>query len=660
MDSENVNWLYIYAVVENFEALVLYFYTIMHHYAPWFRQAGYALIFSLGMFAIGVQMFKIPFDRMKGVGYTFGMIALAGLLNSPTTNTPAFSPISDRELSVGGYWSYHIGHQVTGVFRSTLTNSWKHNIREMAGASDGIVSDSMDIAWSTNAERYADKFLRGVGKEAYLDYMTQCARPLDKKLKTEQERRSLRHVGVNSHTLGMRPQDATELGQSILAAQRQDQPFFERVLARLSMTNSATYNMSGGGLAEARQVTTEKRQAEELLKQKLAEENNPILGTTAYMIPRSDSIAAVLSGENSGSTSQAYEQISTMGTAYAGMLREGATSVDPNSEHDFKFYPKNCHDLYLIVDKTMANFREAVKSQPEYANLDFAKGYQSQFASMHVTRALADGLNEQLAQLGVDEQISPDNFRAVTNATADTFRAISEWINKHMINYKIPALITAMALVSVLLVISFPLFATLSVIFGHKLLITYLKLVALPFLIVFVNQLLIQVSTNIIAFNNQQQLILNTFYPGTSEAASALSGQNIKAIIFSVLTVAELAIVKFLLFDDFRAVTSGNPGSVSTTAMGAGAAAAGAGVAIATAPARMAVTAKRLARPSKASNAGNISSSVQRAGTLAAMSHDPVSYQYRPPLNTNYGLANGPKKGQSSKRDLSGQNRKTD
>src|SRR5690606_33147814 len=103
-----------------------------------------------------------------------------------------------------------------------------------------------------------------------------------------------------------------------------------------------------------------------------------------------------------------------------------------------------------------------------------------------------------------------------------------------------------------------------------------------------------------------------------------------------------------------------NPGSVSTTAMGAGAAATGAGLAIATAPARMAVTAKRLTRPSKANNAGNISSSVQRAGTLAAMSYEPVSFQYRPPQTKNYGLANGPKNGPSSKRDLSGQNRKTD
>lgn len=650
MEKEALGWVYIFAIVDSFDDLILYFYTILHHHAPWLRQSAFALIFSIGLFLIGMNLVRAPFDRFKTVAITSGMVLLAGSLNMPTTNTKAFNGMEGKELTVGGYWSYLIGNSLSGVFRSSIDPIWDNYLGESLDGRAGLVSNSADIAWSNKAKEYADSHMKGIGKEAYVDYMIQCARPMDAQITNNKQRHLMRYVGAGSHMLGMTQEDGNLLAQVDAVVKDETASALDR--AGAAYVNSLQAQQAG---QLAKQFDRDRAAAMKLLEETFADSKNPIKGDVGYRIPSEALYAQEIKNDVPKPTDQSYEQASQLGTDFAAMLPPGSASVDPGSEQDYMFYPKTCLDLYKVANKTMENFRSSIKNLPEYKKMAHAGAFQSVSAAREVRKAMTDIVNDRLARNNIDTKVNASLFDDVTDMSADTFIGISNWINKIAISYKIPALVTAMALLVVILMITFPVFAVLSVVFGPRLLLSYAKFMAVPFLVIFINQFFILISTQIIAFNSMQESLANTFTPGSNVNASALSGQNIKAIVFSLLTVAELAIIKFLLFDDFRSVMSSNPSQAISNAVRTGASAAISAASVAALPAKsISSTAMKVrsrnTQKSSASSLRNISRDISKMAATQATGNYTFKPSNRAPAGSPPGRASNPG---AASRDLS-------
>ncbi len=604
MGSELTEWMYLKTMVGNFPQLIEYFFRILYPYGAAFRQAGFGLIFSLGLAWTAINLFKAPFDRMKSAAVGLGMVMLAGFLNSPTTSTKGLGDASGAELSIGGYYSYVIASTVTGVFSSVVEAAWHSTVFEAGGGGPGMAYNSLAIAWGSQADKFASQFINAEGKEAYVDYQMKCGTDALLQAKTGQDKALLAKVGIGANTLGMRGEEAGELAQYHNKIKAGETTWLDNI-SMPSMNHTRRYDV------EVAKHDTEREKAVNFLKEGLIEANNRIDGTKGYRIPTREFYQEIVSGEEGG-RSNSYTSISESPAEFREMLPVGLTSATPGSEEDFAFYPKNCYELYLVADRTMANFRSAVRNNPEHLKLNYANAYNSMTASGMVRKAVMDEAVAKARELGYEGDFSISMSESASDVGMDFFKSISNKFNKWMLEFKIPALAAAMALLVVVLLVSFPIFAIFSILVGPKILFTYFKLMLLPFLVIFLNDLFLTMSTNLIAYGKVSKELVNTFFPNGADVASAVADQNIQAIIFGVLTFAELAIVKFLLWDDFRAVTSFNPGEATTNAAASGAKVASAAAAV---PLGAAGGAARMAAAS-----ANRGRAVQQTALLASIS----------------------------------------
>ncbi|TED64897.1 hypothetical protein IPC1518_08065 [Pseudomonas aeruginosa] len=224
----------------------------------------------------------------------------------------------------------------------------------------------------------------------------------------------------------------------------------------------------------------------------------------------------------------------------------------------------------------MKSLRAGAKGVPGYENLELAQAYVSMSAANAVRRGIADAMNKELQQAGSTEKYDESVMEAFGDTIYQGAAEISSEFDKWMLEYKIPTMISSMAMIVALLLLTFPVFAVVSVFFGSKVLISYFKLMAFPFIVVFINNLLLSLSANLISYNKGFQALSDTFNPGGVDVASSISVMSAESIIYTVITVAEVAIAKFILWDDVRAITSFNPGAAGTQAAARGAAMVGA------------------------------------------------------------------------------------
>lgn len=560
MDNEQTQWMYLQTIVGNFNETIEYFFVSLHLYAAPFRMAGTGLIFSIGLAWLAVNVIRAPVDRMKSAGVGILMVMAAGFLNSGTTNTNTLGPASGTELSKGGYYTYLAAGTVIGVFNSILTKVWDSQLLEQSGKSKGMTQDAINIAWKSGAERFAETFIKGDGKQAYLDYHIQCGPEAMSSAKTNEELAVLSAVGFGGNTLGLEAADTAKVAQVALQAEQGDAGF-----SAFSMPlDPAAYAVS------QRVAENKKSEAQLFLEEKLENSNSNIDGSKGYRIPTSNYYQKQFDVEGVDPKGAAYLEASSTSTQIAAMRSNGVSESDSTTLNSNVFYPKNCYELYLVADQTMREFREGVKGLPDLENLENAQAFQSMSASRIVRKSLNDQIEEHKKRLGIDGDEQASVAENLGDVTVDLFKSISEKINRWMLEFQIPALVTSMALLVVVLIITFPVFAVLSVIVGPGILISYLKLMFLPFIVVFLNMLFLTLTTTLVSYSVAHDLLVNTFNPGGADSGAAIAAQNLKAIVFTLLTVAELGIAKFILWDDFRAVTSFNAGNASLQQAGAG------------------------------------------------------------------------------------------
>lgn len=574
MDKDFVEWMYLQQMVGNFEGLYQYYFGATYYYAPWFRQAAVGILYSLGLAWAAFCFLKAPVDRFQAGLQVVGMIILAGFLLGPTTNTKNLGSGSGTELSIGGYYSFLLAGTMTDVFAEVLRASWKNSIVEAAGGG-GPNKEALTLAFNDNSQKFADKFIKGEGRDAYVDYYTQCGSQAQKYAKTPKEKAILKSIGINAATLGMKSADSTTIQQTVAQQQNRNSDI-GMAYAMGSGDFYAGSNLLDVAAHEAKAMDQNRAEAEDFLTT-LPNSGNKIDGTKGYKIPTKDYYKTVLSDADgtATSTSDSFKSLSGSSGKYADMTPKGAVSTAPGSEEDYVFYPKNCYDLYLVASQTMENLREGSKGVPGYENMPLAGAYVAMSAANKLDRGIKDQMAELAKEAGIDIQFDDSVWQQVANTFHASMAEIGNEYNNFMLKFKIPAMVASMALLVPTLIICFPVFALLSIIFGHKVLITYMKLMALPFLVVFINHLLLSMSANLISFNKMAAILPETFNPGGVDVAGSMAMMNTETIIYTLICACELVIAKLLLWDDVRAATSWSLGSVGTASSDAGTSIAG-------------------------------------------------------------------------------------
>lgn len=597
MDSSFAEWLYLQQIVGNFDGLIEYYFGSVAFFGPWFRQAGVGILYSMGLAWAGFCCIKAPVDKLQHGLAVFGMVILCGFLNSPTTNTKNLGIRSGTELSIGGYYSYYMAGTMTSAFSDVLRAAWKNSIVEAAGGS-GPNKEAIALAFNDQSQKFAEKWIQGEGKDAYIDYYQKCGNQALSAAKTPQEKAFLTSVGVGAATLGMTASEADSMTQALERVKTSGMDFS----AFMTMVSAG---QSGGGLgtswAEAKMWESKQEKARDFLKNNLPDANNNIDGTKGYRLPETTYYKTLLAGEETTQTSSnpMFKSVSGAGGNLSTMLPKGATTTTPGGEDDYTFYPKNCAELFEVANATMASFRAGVKGVPGYENLPQAGSAVSLSAANLVDQGVRNAMTDAAKQAGVDIQFDPELYKQAINNYTAAQDTMGNWFNKFMLNYKIPFTIASMAMIVNILLVTFPIFACIAVVFGHKTLVTYFKFMAFPFIVVFTNNLLLILSANVISYNKIMKQAPETFMPGSVDLAGAIASMNTETVIYTVICVCEIAIARLILWDDVKAVTSMNLGAAASSATEKGMSLTGKALSMAAgafAPFRMASTAAKAAK----------------------------------------------------------------
>lgn len=579
MDKDFAEWMYLKLIVGDFDVLTQYYFSSMAYLAPWMRQAGVGLLYSLGLMWAAFTMIKAPTDRLLSAVGVFGMTFLAGFLCSPTTDTKNLGSASGTELSIGAYYSYFFAGSMTQVFQDVLAASWKNSISEANGGG-GPNKDAIAMAFNDKSAEFAEKFIKGEGKEAVKDYMQLCGSEALKQATTPKQKVMLRSIGVGANTLGMDAMDTTTMVQLAEKTANRNPDYL--TLIGMSMAGYGGASSWFVARQEAKQVDSQRTEGEEFLR-KLPPANSKIDGTKGYRIPTKDYYKAVLSDTSDANTSNtdSFKTLSGSSGPFQEMLAKGATTTTAGSEDDYVFYPKNCYDLYKIASETMRSLRQGVKGVPGYEKLDLTAAYASLSTANKVRRAYNDKMTAELKDMGIDKTMDSTVLESLGDTIYSSTSKITNIFDKWMLEYGIPVTISTMAMIVALLLTVFPIFALVSVMFGPKVLVSYFKLMAFPFIVVFINNFMLSLSANLITFNKAYAVIPETFMPGSVDSVSSLSSMSAETIIYASICVCEIAIAKFILWDDVRAVTSFNPAAASKAAAGRGASMIGAAISLA-------------------------------------------------------------------------------
>lgn len=568
MSSGFSDFEYLATIVGNFEGLIHYYFQSFAFMAPWFRQVGVGLLYSLGLAWAGLTMVKAPVDRFLATFSVLVSIAIAGFLCSPTTDTKNLGGADGTELSIGAYYSYFLAGSITQSFQEVVEQAWSTATVENNGGA-GPRKEAIAMAFNSKAAEFADKFIKGEGKAAVLDYYKQCGTQAMLQAQTPKEKSVLKSVGIGANMLGMGANGAAETAQILLKDRNANPSYTEAQISGVDM--EYVQRAPERWEAEAKKIDSDRAEAEEFLK-KLPPSNSSIDGTKGYRIPTADYYKAQFSKSESvdRSNKQAFKNVSTSGGDLGKMTPKGAVTLNSGDASDNMFYPKNCYDLYKVASETMSSLREGVRGIPEFDKLQLTGQYTALTATALARRGLNDQTNDKHEKLGVDEKAAPGLVEPIVDVAYSMATSISNYFDKWMLQYGIPTTISVMAMIVAILLATFPIFALISVMFGTRVLVSYFKLMAFPFVVVFVNNFLLCVSAGFIAYNKLYAIVPESLNPGGVDTASALAGMSAESIIYATICVCEVAIAKFILWDDVRAVTSFSPAAAGNAAAARG------------------------------------------------------------------------------------------
>lgn len=548
------------------------FSDLVGHYLSMWEAYHYVLTITagsiLGAIAIawsGVRMLQAPEDKLRsclaGIG---GACVIYLLLSLNTFSFPGAA--GNVKMANGAGWTLTIIGNVYTIFKKNLD----------AINSTQLNKEAFARAYHVTNQNTLKRFIDSPVYPMYADYLAKCEPAfIEANGDSAEAVEAGRYVGFFGSTGIGAPEIEFEDSRSFIEKIKGDKPEYasDPVHATLLDRDGASKVKAG----------TQRGMA---LLDKIPEDKNPFDGQTTppdgYQVPSKTYWAKKLFPETDSGSEPTL--LSAADSKYNHYLNKAFTEAPPSGGIQ-NFYPRNCKDMFLMIDTAQRNYHAAVSQYaPSFERtslmrdgndaamimLDDLQSAAAQKKSGRSTLATYGGKIYKGDEMSNDRLVDRTINSAYTELQ-DIGMRFKEW----MLIYKIPMMINGCAMLAALMLIAFPLVCIIASMTSLKVLFTTVKIVAFCFIVVFINDLCLTMASTMLAVNNEalQGYNMGNYAENQSLLISAGSGQY---VVFMGLTVVELIFAKILLWDDVKSLSGFNPGGAATGIAGTGLAIAGA------------------------------------------------------------------------------------
>ncbi len=564
---ENVGILPLKVLSANLIELIQFYFLTWSTYHASMREAAIPIIFGGGLVWAGIMAFKFPEDKFKGVVGTFVILVVLGILIAPAKDSSPMVPGNAQSpfpVAQGSVWTFRLAGNIYSLFRQSTDAVYDSNLDGEVTGRESFRTDQHAILYADAAEKMAESVKNSPGYEVVTAYMGMCSKAIEDSYNDDASLSAARGVGLGgSNLMGVNDDDRSILS-GVLRGAKDTVPIWINALSKRWWNPAlATYEAVSEQLdpaISAAKVDTMVASGIKLLEG-IPEHKDPFSGGTQYgfKIPTK----AYFDKENW--EKETGIPLLDPRTHENGKYMHGAIAngSELNNDQAFLLYPKSCKDAYDLSNYVMASMRNsnndnanttdlAVKARDNMTAVARASELANR-ASMDYMRAR--GLEPGKMHATVVENVGDNIIGGLIGLSAT--------IGEFMLRYKVPMMVSIAAMLAASLLVAFPLFCVMSVFLGPQILITFFKLIIFSFLIIYLNDLFLSMASDVLYF--QEISSVQGFNTGFNAGMSATqAASTTKAILFSALTVIEVAVARLILWDDAKALAGFKPGSVGT------------------------------------------------------------------------------------------------
>lgn len=564
---ENIGLLPLKVLSGNLIELIQFYFLTWSTYHAAMREAAIPIIFGGGLVWSAIMAFKFPEDKFKGVVGTFVMLVVIGILIAPAKDSsPMFPGGAQGPLPVanGSVWIFRLTGNVYQLFRSGTDSIYYNNLEGEATGGESFRTDQHAILYADAAERMAASLEDSPGFAVVTSYMGMCNEAIRDSYNDGKTLEAARGVGLaGSNLIGVNAEDRSVIQGALSGAKETMSTFGGAIANRWWRPDVATVEAGANQLdriVSASMVDSMVEEGVEMLEN-IPAHKDPFTGGTAhgFIIPTKAYFDKKNFGKDTGVPTLDPRTFQGGKYVYGSISNGGSLAPD----QAFMFYPKSCKDAYELSNYVMAAMRNSNNEHSEVS--DPIIRARDNLTAVARSAELANRASENMMRA---RGLTPANMDSSTlENTSDNviggLVALSAKVGEFMLRYKVPMMVSVSAMLAAVLLVAFPLFAVMTVFLGPQILITFFKLVIFAFLLIYLNDLFISMAADVLYFQEVSGAqAFNTGYNAGLSATQAAS--TTKAIIFSVLTVVEVAAARLILWDDAKALAGFKPGSIGT------------------------------------------------------------------------------------------------
>lgn len=600
--EDPTSWMYLKVISGVMVEMVQFYFTQWFAYHEAIRKAAIAILFTAGLAWMGLLIFRAPADRFKSAVGAFIVIFICGILLAPSDRSNSMymgNSSQGAPVANGAYWTYSIIGNFYSVFKSAIDSVSTANAIGVVSGQDSPRSIASAIAYDESAEKNASNFLGTPAHKIYLDYQTKCNKAVQATYNNSAggaAASTFHSVGLLGSThIGLLPKDISgfssassvftqSFGQNADSANNALSSYHFGTTAERAIASTGALLYAGVTSSTAALYSAKK--ADQLKENRLfgiknlssiPDAHNPYDGKQGYVLPTEAFWERAASREASG------DDFANVNEAFGGRMRianslthSGAPlTIDQMkaraaSGQDNKFYPKNCAEAFELAEAAVAAFRSSAQKNPDVNGHPVAAQLLSATAANRAGELIKQQMIADHVRMGgkaEDLDIS-GNFDAAANTSYALGAEVFAKYNEYMLKFKVPMTITTCAMLAAALLVLFPVFCLMAVFMGPSILWTYLKLFTLCFFVVLLNDLFLGMAADVIAAGKLQAAGDGGFMPHGGSISASLSATHTKAVVFTSLTVIEIAAVKLFLWDDVKSLSGFSPGSVDSAGKG--------------------------------------------------------------------------------------------
>ncbi|SED38564.1 hypothetical protein SAMN05216178_7033 [Pseudomonas saponiphila] len=618
MDDPIANLGLIKALASHFLELTAFYIAQWLPYHTALTNAAAKFVFPAGLVWFAFNAAKLPTDKGRTFLGGAALLAFIAVLLSASSRATAVLPgvtlPANVKMANGSVWSYGIGASVYKLFKSAIDSA--------AGSDQESRQVGLLVAYEMNTAKVGSMWADTPLEELYITYVNNCTRAVMNTATTDSDVKLMGHVGLlGGSGIGWKQSDL-ELLEAFQAGRSQASDEFygkgstvgdnfvaDKILFGWVGRNVIAAGSGVGAAWEAWNVSDTVSEAKAKLKA-IPPELDPFDDVSrkypqGFMVPTEQFWRAKF---NATATGDKY---------FNGATHDGGKYLQPelaqapssgNASKNHAFYPNTCEEAFEITNLAVAEYRKGWAANPELANrpAEYAETRALEDLALQndamLKRAEALRTNDEAQALNSQSQQSVQTgYQETIDETMDAIITMGEKIFEFLLQYKMPFFLSSMSMLLAGLITTLPIFITMSVFLGTKILISYVKLVAFAFTVVLINDAFLSMGADLIANTNRMQLVYtigNIRDNGALEIASA----TVKVVVLISITVIEVIIAKMLIWDDVKGMSGFSPSGGAGASFLAAAGAIGAVMKFAAPAGRAVGAASKIASGSKAAS----------------------------------------------------------